>query len=59
MSAVIGFAEQLSRALYQLDRKEYGHDLFGDPFLLTRAAVVAAGRTTFDSVLQNPAAFTP
>ncbi|MFE5333285.1 DUF4240 domain-containing protein [Embleya sp. NPDC056575] len=56
---VIGFAEQLSWALYRLDRKEYGDDLSGDAFLYTRAAVVAAGRTAFDSVLQDPAAFIP
>ncbi|MFE5796245.1 DUF4240 domain-containing protein [Streptomyces sp. NPDC056503] len=55
---VIDFAEQLSWALYRLDRKEYGHDLSSDAFLYTRAAVVA-GRTAFDSVLQDPAAFTP
>lgn len=46
---VIGFTEQLSWALHRLDRKEYGHDLGGDAFLYTRAAVVAAGRTVFDS----------
>ncbi|WP_331735110.1 DUF4240 domain-containing protein (plasmid) [Streptomyces sp. NBC_01166] len=59
LSVVIDFAEQLSWALYRLDRKEYGYDLSGDAFLYTRAAVVAAGRTAFDSVLQDPAAFTP
>lgn len=59
LSLVIGFAEQLSWALYRLDRKEYGHDLGGDAFLYTRAAVVAAGRTEFDNVLQDPSAFTP
>ncbi|MFD8794521.1 DUF4240 domain-containing protein [Streptomyces vinaceus] len=59
LSAVIGFAEQLSWALYRLDRKEYGHDLSDDAFLYSRAAVVAAGRTEFDSVLQDPTAFTP
>ncbi|MEU9200830.1 DUF4240 domain-containing protein [Streptomyces sp. NPDC048332] len=59
LSLVIGFAEQLSWALYRLDRKEYGHDLSGDAFLYTRAAVVAAGRTEFDSVLHDPTAFTP
>lgn len=58
LSLVIGFAEQLSWALYRLDRKEYGHDLGGDAFLYARAAVVAAGRTEFDSVLQHPSAFT-
>ena len=56
---VIGFAEHLSWALYRLDRKEYGHDLGADAFLYTRAAVVAAGRTEFDSVLKDPSAFTP
>ncbi|MFE3790358.1 DUF4240 domain-containing protein [Streptomyces goshikiensis] len=59
LSLVIGFAEQLSWALYRLDRKEYGYDLGGDAFLYTRAAVVAAGRTVFDSILEDPAAFTP
>ncbi|MFE7597858.1 DUF4240 domain-containing protein [Streptomyces sp. NPDC057494] len=57
LSLAIGFAEQLSWALYQLDRREYGQDLSSDAFLYTRAAVVAAGRTVFDSVLQDPAAF--
>ncbi|MFD0279520.1 DUF4240 domain-containing protein [Kitasatospora sp. NPDC127111] len=56
---VTGFAEQLSWALYQLDRKEYGQDLSGDAFLYTRAAVVAAGRAVFDRVLQDASAFTP
>ncbi|WP_432189643.1 DUF4240 domain-containing protein [Streptomyces sp. Tue6028] len=59
LSLVIGFAEQLSWALYRLDRKEYGHDLGGDAFLYTRAAVVAAGRTEFNRVLDDPAAFIP
>ncbi|MFF3606917.1 DUF4240 domain-containing protein [Streptomyces sp. NPDC002463] len=59
LSLVIGFAEQLSWALYRLDRKEYGHDLSADAFLYTRAGVVAAGRAVFDSVLQNPAVFAP
>lgn len=59
LSRVIGFAEHLSWALYRLDRKEYGHDLGADAFLYTRAAVVAAGRTEFDSVLQDLSAFTP
>ncbi|MCX5397134.1 DUF4240 domain-containing protein [Streptomyces sp. NBC_00102] len=56
---VVGFAEQLSWALYRLDREEYGRELSGDAFLYTRAAVVAAGRTAFDRVLEVPAAFTP
>ncbi|PWK63615.1 uncharacterized protein DUF4240 [Streptomyces sp. CG 926] len=59
MSLVTGFAEQLSWALYQLDRKEYGYDLSDDAFLYTRAAVVAAGRVVFESVLQDPAVFEP
>nr|WP_236072057.1 DUF4240 domain-containing protein [Streptomyces polyasparticus] len=59
LAQVIGFAEQLSWALYRLDRKEHAHDLGGDAFLYTRAAIVAAGRTEFDSVLQDPSAFTP
>ncbi|MFB7781751.1 hypothetical protein ACFC1D_03405 [Streptomyces vinaceus] len=33
--------------------------LSDDAFLCTCAAVVAAGRTEFDSVLQDPTAFTP
>ncbi|MEV7728818.1 DUF4240 domain-containing protein [Streptomyces sp. NPDC087917] len=57
LSLVTGFAEQLSWALCQLDRKEYGSDLSDDAFLYTRAAVVAAGRDVFKSVLQDPAVF--
>jgi hypothetical protein len=56
-SDVVGFAEQLSWVLYRLDRKEYGHDLSGDAFLYTRAAVVAAGREEYEGVLRNPARF--
>ncbi|MEU9919368.1 hypothetical protein [Streptomyces sp. NPDC051001] len=59
MPLVIGLAEHVSWALYRLDRKEYGYDLGADAFLYTRAAVVAVGRTEFDSVLQDPSAFTP
>ncbi|WP_432173949.1 DUF4240 domain-containing protein [Streptomyces sp. Tue6028] len=59
LSLVIGFAEQLSWALYRLDRKEYGHNLGEDAFLYTRAVVVAAGRTEFNRVLHDPTAFTP
>ncbi len=46
----MGFAEQLSWALYRLDHKEYGHDLSSDSFLYARAAVVAAGRETYEAV---------
>ncbi len=56
---VTGFAEQLSWALYRLDRKELGQGLSGDAFLYTRCAVVAAGREAFEDVLQDPRAFAP
>ncbi|MCX4775482.1 DUF4240 domain-containing protein [Streptomyces sp. NBC_01264] len=59
LSLVIGFAEQLAWAPYRPDRTEYGHDLSDDAFLHTRAAVVAAGRTEFDSALQGPLVLTP
>ncbi|MER5918176.1 DUF4240 domain-containing protein [Streptomyces sp. NPDC001982] len=59
LATIIGFAEQLSWALYRLDRKEYGHDLSGDSFLYTRAAVVAAGRETYEAVLRDPQVFAP
>ncbi len=59
VSDVIGFAEQLSWALYRLDRREYGDDLSSDQFLYTRAAVVAAGREEYESVLRDPQRFTP
>ncbi|WP_019065970.1 DUF4240 domain-containing protein [Streptomyces hokutonensis] len=55
----IGFAEQLSWALYRLDRKEYGHGLSGDSFLYTRAAVVAAGREAYEATLRDPRLFAP
>ncbi|APE26085.1 DUF4240 domain-containing protein [Streptomyces venezuelae] len=56
---VVGFAEQLSWALYRLDRKEYGDGLSSDQFLYTRAAVVAAGREEFERVLRSPERFMP
>ncbi|MEV7816580.1 DUF4240 domain-containing protein [Streptomyces flaveolus] len=59
LATVIGFAEQLSWALYRLDRKEYGHDLSSDSFLYARAAVVAAGRETYEAVLRDPQLFVP
>ncbi len=59
MSVVTGFAEQLSWALYRLDRKELGQCLSGDAFLYTRCAVVAAGREVFEGVLQDPGACAP
>ncbi|GAA4308420.1 hypothetical protein BJY14_003886 [Actinomadura luteofluorescens] len=59
VAAVIGFAENLSCALYRLDRREYGEDLSGDAFLYTRAAVVAAGREAYERVLEDPAEFVP
>ncbi|WUD78373.1 DUF4240 domain-containing protein [Streptomyces sp. NBC_00510] len=59
LATVKQFAEQLSWALYRLDSREYGHSLSGDAFLYTRAAVVAAGRGTYDRVLRDAAAFEP
>ncbi|MFF6992551.1 DUF4240 domain-containing protein [Streptomyces sp. NPDC010273] len=59
LATVIGFAEQLSWALYRLDRKEFGRGLSGDSFLYTRAAVVAAGRAAYDATLRDPGLFTP
>lgn len=59
VSGVVSFAEQLSWALYRLDRKEYGSGLSGDAFLYTRAAVVAAGRDEYESVLRDPERFRP
>ncbi|GCD47434.1 hypothetical protein GKJPGBOP_07200 [Streptomyces paromomycinus] len=56
---VTGFAEQLSWALYRLDRRELGQGLSGDSFLYTRCAVVAAGREVFEGVLRDPSAFAP
>ncbi|MFI8252611.1 DUF4240 domain-containing protein [Streptomyces filamentosus] len=59
VSGVVGFAEQLSWALYRLDRKENGDGLSSDQFLYTRAAVVAAGREEFERVLRDPEQFMP
>ncbi|WP_328727326.1 DUF4240 domain-containing protein [Streptomyces sp. NBC_00259] len=56
---VVGFAEQLSWALYRLDRQEYGDGLSGDAFLYTRAAVVAAGREEYENVLRDAERFAP
>ncbi|MCX4515588.1 DUF4240 domain-containing protein [Streptomyces sp. NBC_01619] len=56
---VVGFAEQLSWALYRLDRQEYGDGLSGDAFLYTRAAVVAAGREEYANVLRDAERFAP
>ncbi|MFF3849914.1 DUF4240 domain-containing protein [Streptomyces sp. NPDC002328] len=57
LATVIGFAEQLAWALYQLDRKEYGYGLSSDSFLYTRAAVVAAGREAHEATLRDPRLF--
>lgn len=59
LADVIGFAENLAWALYRLDRREYGHDLSGDAFLYTRAAVVADGREAYERVVGDPAEFVP
>lgn len=62
--AVIGFAEQLSWALYRLDRGQFGlqstgRQLSGDQFLYARAAVVAAGRAEYERVVIDPSRFIP
>ncbi|WP_266289378.1 DUF4240 domain-containing protein [Kitasatospora sp. NBC_01287] len=59
LADVVEFAEQLSWALYRLDRKEYGTRASGDAFLYTRAAVVASGRAEYEAVLKDPALFSP
>ncbi|MFI6283159.1 DUF4240 domain-containing protein [Streptomyces sp. NPDC051018] len=59
VSDVVGFAEQLARLLYGLDRREYGSEQSADAFLYTRCAVVADGRDAYARVLGDPAAFTP
>lgn len=59
VASVVGFAEQLSWALYRLDRREFGEGLSGDAFLNTRAAVVADGRGRYEAVLRDPARFEP
>lgn len=59
LATVIGFAEQLSWALYRLDRKEYGRDLSSDSFLYTRSAIVAAGRETYEATIRDPQLFAP
>ncbi|WP_370350650.1 DUF4240 domain-containing protein [Catenulispora sp. EB89] len=54
---VVGFAEQLSWALYRLDRNELAEGHSGDSFLYARAGAVAAGRTVYESVLADPRVF--
>ncbi|MDE3725032.1 DUF4240 domain-containing protein [Nocardiopsis sp. N85] len=59
VAQVVGFAEQLSLALYRLDRREHGEALSSDAFLYSRAAVVADGRETYEAVLADPVLFAP
>ncbi len=68
-----GFAERLSEALYRLDQEKFGllpvADLTlpggepfpqsGDVFLYTRCAVVAAGRSVWESVFFDVDKFAP
>ncbi|MFI5532939.1 DUF4240 domain-containing protein [Kitasatospora sp. NPDC051853] len=70
---ILGFGERLAEALYTLDRKEFcALPVLGptepdgspfprsaDGFLYSRAAVVAAGRRTYESVLGRPERFAP
>lgn len=54
-----GFAETLSRLLWELDRRELGENASSDAFLHTRAAVVAAGEHTYRAVRADPTRFAP
>ncbi|WP_405021221.1 DUF4240 domain-containing protein [Kitasatospora sp. NBC_00070] len=70
---ILGFGERLAEALFTLDRAEFGTlPVLGltapggspfpqsdDGFLYSRAAVVAAGRRTYESVLGHPERFAP
>ncbi|MFJ8039045.1 DUF4240 domain-containing protein [Kitasatospora sp. NPDC096147] len=70
---ILGFGERLAEALYTLDRAEFGtlpvaglrtgsgapFPQSDDSFLYSRAAVVAAGRHTYESVLGHPERFAP
>ncbi|WP_371616265.1 DUF4240 domain-containing protein [Streptomyces sp. NBC_00454] len=70
---IIGFGERLAEALYRLDRADFGTlPVLGmeqpdgspfpqsdDGFLYARAAVVAAGRRTYESVFGHPELFAP
>ncbi|MFK0014893.1 DUF4240 domain-containing protein [Streptomyces sp. NPDC091027] len=70
---IIGFAERHAEALYRLDQEKFGTipvmDLTqrdgspfpqsSDVFLYTRCAVVAAGRTVWESVFSDADKFAP
>ncbi|MFF4006938.1 DUF4240 domain-containing protein [Streptomyces sp. NPDC001717] len=70
---IIGFGERLAEALYRLDQADFGtlpvlgmESADGSPFpqsddgfLYSRAAVVAAGRRTYESVFGHPERFAP
>ncbi|MFI6846576.1 DUF4240 domain-containing protein [Kitasatospora sp. NPDC050467] len=70
---IIGFGERLAEALYRIDQESFGilpvagPELSGgepfpqsdDGFLYARAAVVAAGRRTYESVFGEPERFAP
>lgn len=70
---IIGFGERLAEALHRLDQADFGTlPVLGmesddgspfpqsdDGFLYSRAAVVAAGRQTYESVFGHPERFAP
>ncbi|GJF33129.1 hypothetical protein KNE206_58290 [Kitasatospora sp. NE20-6] len=71
--SIIGFGERLAEALHRLDRQDFGtlpvlgtEECGGSPlpqsddgFLYARAAVVAAGRRTYEGVFGHPERFAP
>lgn len=68
-SAITAFADRFAAALVALDRPEIARQTYwelgsdtpvppsADGFLYARAAVVAAGRATYEQVLADPTAF--
>ncbi|MFF0275151.1 DUF4240 domain-containing protein [Streptomyces sp. NPDC004330] len=73
VAEIIGFAERHAEAVYRLDQEKFGTlpvadmtDRDGSPFpqssdvfLYTRCAVVAAGRTVWESVFSDVDAYAP
>ncbi|MFE7492138.1 DUF4240 domain-containing protein [Kitasatospora sp. NPDC057541] len=73
VSQIIGFGERLAEALHRLDQADFGtlpvlgmepadgsrFPQSADGFLYSRAAVVAAGRQAYESVLGNTERFVP
>jgi hypothetical protein len=64
-SEITGFEDTLSRLLYDLDRQEFaalptidtGREQSSDSFLYNRCAVVVAGRSSYQSVLEGTRSF--